>query len=92
MNKIFIYFQVKVWFQNRRMKWRHSKEAKLGVSTGGVPEVASVTSTLAVGRQNVTAEVRVGDLNNRRAADSTQLECPDISPDDDSDVDIEVTA
>jgi hypothetical protein len=20
--------QVKVWFQNRRMKWRHSKEAK----------------------------------------------------------------
>jgi hypothetical protein len=74
------------------MKWRHSKEAKLGVSTG-VTEVASVTSTLAVGRQNVTAEARVlGDLNNRRAADSTQLECPDISPDDDSDVDIEVTA
>lgn len=73
------------------MKWRHSKEAKIGVSTGGVPEVASVTSTLAAGRPSVTAEVRVGDLN-RRAADSTQLECPELSSDEDSDVDIEVTA
>jgi len=22
------YLQVKVWFQNRRMKWRHAKESK----------------------------------------------------------------
>lgn len=26
--KQFPYLQVKVWFQNRRMKWRHSKEAQ----------------------------------------------------------------
>lgn len=26
-------FQVKVWFQNRRMKWRHSKEMKFHSGT-----------------------------------------------------------
>lgn len=25
---VHVHFQVKVWFQNRRMKWRHSKEAQ----------------------------------------------------------------
>jgi len=29
-----IFFQVKIWFQNRRMKWRNSKEREL-LSTGG---------------------------------------------------------
>lgn len=28
MKNTFLGFQVKVWFQNRRMKWRHSKEAQ----------------------------------------------------------------
>lgn len=26
--RLHLRFQVKVWFQNRRMKWRHSKEAQ----------------------------------------------------------------
>lgn len=31
------YFQVKIWFQNRRMKWRNSKEREL-LSSGGSRE------------------------------------------------------
>jgi hypothetical protein len=30
-------FQVKIWFQNRRMKWRNSKEREL-IATGGSRE------------------------------------------------------
>ena len=33
----FYSFQVKIWFQNRRMKWRNSKEREL-LSTGGSRE------------------------------------------------------
>ncbi len=29
-----IFFQVKIWFQNRRMKWRNSKERELLASGG----------------------------------------------------------
>lgn len=29
--------QVKVWFQNRRMKWRHTRENKLGGNSAQMP-------------------------------------------------------
>lgn len=32
-----LYLQVKIWFQNRRMKWRNSKEREL-LATGGSRE------------------------------------------------------
>jgi hypothetical protein len=32
-----LYFQVKIWFQNRRMKWRNSKEREL-IAQGGCRE------------------------------------------------------
>lgn len=35
ISHIFIlYFQVKIWFQNRRMKWRNNKERELMASGG----------------------------------------------------------
>lgn len=34
---IFSFLQVKIWFQNRRMKWRNSKEREL-LSSGGCRE------------------------------------------------------
>ncbi|XP_059481132.1 H2.0-like homeobox protein [Neocloeon triangulifer] len=80
--------QVKVWFQNRRMKWRHSKEAKLGVSpsTTGV----CVSANVIMGHAVPVEAVRV-DFD-RGAADSTQIESPTdfVSSDEDSEVDVEV--
>jgi hypothetical protein len=75
------------------MKWRHSKEAKIGVSTTTLAEGSSVTTSLVGGRHMITSDpqIRVDDLN-KRAADSTQLECAEISTSDDSDVDIEVAS
>ena len=34
---LFLFNQVKIWFQNRRMKWRNSKEREL-LSVGGSRE------------------------------------------------------
>lgn len=36
-NELMGYLQVKIWFQNRRMKWRNSKEREL-LATGGSRE------------------------------------------------------
>lgn len=36
-----VLIQVKVWFQNRRMKWRHSKEAKHQQSSTSISESRS---------------------------------------------------
>ncbi|KAF4532301.1 hypothetical protein B566_EDAN010802 [Ephemera danica] len=72
--------QVKVWFQNRRMKWRHSKEAKQQQQAA----TASVTVQQPADSRGPT--LLTGD-EERRAADSTQR---DGVTSDDSDIDIEV--
>ena len=43
-NPLFSPFQVKIWFQNRRMKWRNSKEREL-LSHGGSREQTLPTKT-----------------------------------------------
>lgn len=40
----FVSVQVKIWFQNRRMKWRNSKEREL-LSTGGCRQQTLPTKT-----------------------------------------------
>jgi hypothetical protein len=40
---VVVLFQVKIWFQNRRMKWRNSKEREL-LATGGNRSVRSGNS------------------------------------------------
>lgn len=39
-----LHYQVKIWFQNRRMKWRNSKEREL-LSSGGCREQTLPTKT-----------------------------------------------
>jgi homeobox protein HLX1 len=80
-----LYFclQVKVWFQNRRMKWRHSKEAKQQQTVAVQPADSRGPSSPNAGH------VEDVDAAKRRAADSTQLS-NELKSDDESDVDIEV--
>ncbi|CAB3370304.1 Hypothetical predicted protein [Cloeon dipterum] len=84
--------QVKVWFQNRRMKWRHSKEAKLGVSTATSSGGVCVSSNVLIGHtSSLPLDTASRSEMDRSAADSTQvLESPLNSSSSDSEVDVEL--
>lgn len=68
-----VLFQVKIWFQNRRMKWRNSKEREL-LSSGG-----SRDSTLPT-RHNPNPDLSdVGQTEQKYSANDTNNKCTENS-------------
>lgn len=74
---IFFKLQVKVWFQNRRMKWRHTRE---NLKSGQEKQPGTTSSdSLKTNVDNVGAN----DLPGYSSDGSSSLEMSDMEEDDD---------
>lgn len=70
--------QVKVWFQNRRMKWRHTNESRKSENSNSDDKDTSA--------EEKTAESKGDSASN---SDDEEIEMYTISSDDEIDVGIE---
>lgn len=69
-----LYLQVKVWFQNRRMKWRHQEEAKKASSEQEALRPVAMTTS------------RNDDVINTSVHGQTISNCSSDDDDDDSSI------
>lgn len=69
-------FQVKIWFQNRRMKWRNSKEREL-LSGGGSRDATLPSKSNQCEDEDET-------ISKQRHEAITQSECTQTKPMDDN--------
>ncbi|KAF8785764.1 Homeobox protein DBX1 like protein [Argiope bruennichi] len=79
--------QVKIWFQNRRMKWRNSKEREL-LSSGGTREQTLPTKhNPKPDLSDIVLRVKVptGDERPRDKISDLSCDCPEMDDDTSSD-------
>ncbi|XP_054024041.1 H2.0-like homeobox protein isoform X2 [Dryobates pubescens] len=75
--------QVKVWFQNRRMKWRHSKEAQAQKDKELPPEPEpEQTAQRAAGPPAATGEPERSPSRSEGDSDSSDADSLDMAPSD----------
>lgn len=78
------YLQVKVWFQNRRMKWRHTRE---NLKSGQEKQTADNPTTELL-KSNGDNNTQANDLPGYSSDGSSSLEISDIEEDDDDEIDV----
>lgn len=75
--------QVKVWFQNRRMKWRHSKEAQAQKDKEPLPEPEPEPAAQRAGAPPATAaEPDRSPSRSEGDSDSSDADSLDMAPSD----------
>ncbi|OPJ72251.1 H2.0-like homeobox protein [Patagioenas fasciata monilis] len=75
--------QVKVWFQNRRMKWRHSKEAQAQKDKEPQPEPEPEPAAQRAGAPPATAaEPERSPSRSEGDSDSSDADSLDMAPSD----------
>ena len=74
---------MKVWFQNRRMKWRHTRE---NLKSGQEKQTAE-NPTTEVLKSNAD-NTQPGDLPGYSSDGSSSIEMSDIEDDDDDEIDV----
>ncbi|XP_011189374.3 homeobox protein H2.0 [Zeugodacus cucurbitae] len=74
--------QVKVWFQNRRMKWRHTRE---NLKSGQEKQIPSATTTGATSnhKQEGNAQVVAEEKNGMDGYSSDDSSCGELSENED---------
>lgn len=65
-------FQVKVWFQNRRMKWRHSKEAQAQKDKDKEPDVCASESGTREAKEPLESECESDGRSECESDEATQ--------------------
>lgn len=92
---VFVLFQVKIWFQNRRMKWRNSKERELLSSGGSRDQTLPGKEKMAVdgGRldlDEILADVtdHVDDTDDRSVSLHDSDEVMRLEPDSEEEIDV----
>ena len=87
----FIYFQVKIWFQNRRMKWKRSKktalEAKKGENNNNNNKEQHKESSKEGGTNSTSNTLRDNETSMDQLHNNHDVNDVDIDDDDDVDMD-----
>ncbi|XP_075605428.1 LOW QUALITY PROTEIN: H2.0-like homeobox protein [Balearica regulorum gibbericeps] len=74
--------QVKVWFQNRRMKWRHSKEAQAQKDKEPPPEPEPEPAAQRAGAPPAAGEPERSPSRSEGDSDSSDADSLDMAPSD----------
>ncbi|TMW52333.1 hypothetical protein DOY81_002590 [Sarcophaga bullata] len=75
--------QVKVWFQNRRMKWRHTRE---NLKSGQEKQTAENPSTELL--KSNADNTQASDLPGYSSDGSSSIEISEVEEDDDDEIDV----